>query len=36
MNKQATSHVERNQCPVYAAIRVIEGRWKPMAELCLE
>ena len=30
MNKQAASHVERNQCPVYTAIRVIEGRWKPM------
>jgi len=30
MSKQAASQVERNQCPVYTAIRVIEGRWKPM------
>jgi DNA-binding HxlR family transcriptional regulator len=30
MNKQDASYIERGQCPVYAAIRVIEGRWKPM------
>jgi DNA-binding HxlR family transcriptional regulator len=24
------SYVERQRCPVYAAMRVIEGRWKPM------
>jgi DNA-binding HxlR family transcriptional regulator len=30
MNKLAGIHVERDRCPVYTAIRVIEGRWKPM------
>ena len=30
MNKQSASYIERGQCPVYTAIRVIEGRWKPM------
>jgi DNA-binding HxlR family transcriptional regulator len=30
MSKQGASHVERDQCPVYTAIQVIEGRWKPM------
>ena len=30
MNKSGASYVERDQCPVYTAIRVIEGRWKPM------
>lgn len=30
MSKPGTSHVERDQCPVYTAIRVIEGRWKPI------
>jgi len=30
MNKSATSYLERDKCPVYTAIRVIEGRWKPM------
>ena len=30
MNKAAASYVERDRCPVYTAIRVIEGRWKPM------
>jgi DNA-binding HxlR family transcriptional regulator len=30
MNEQAASYIERGQCPVYAAIQVIEGRWKPM------
>ncbi len=30
MNRQGESYSERDQCPVYAAIRVIEGRWKPM------
>jgi DNA-binding HxlR family transcriptional regulator len=24
------SYVERDRCPVYTAMRVIEGRWKPM------
>ena len=28
-NKEA-GYVERDRCPVYTAIRVIEGRWKPM------
>ena len=30
MNKSGASYVERDQCPVNTAIRVIEGRWKPM------
>ena len=30
MPKQGASYAEREQCPVYTAIRVIEGRWKPM------
>jgi DNA-binding HxlR family transcriptional regulator len=30
MNKQGLSHAERDRCPVYTAIQVIEGRWKPM------
>ena len=30
MNQPGASNVERGQCPVYTAIRVIEGRWKPM------
>jgi DNA-binding HxlR family transcriptional regulator len=30
MSKQGSSYAERKQCPVYTAIRVIEGRWKPM------
>lgn len=30
MKKMAASYVERDRCPLYAAIRVIEGRWKPM------
>jgi DNA-binding HxlR family transcriptional regulator len=30
MTNQGASHVERNQCPVYTAIHVISGRWKPM------
>jgi DNA-binding HxlR family transcriptional regulator len=30
MNKPGESYTEREQCPVYTAIRVIEGRWKPM------
>jgi DNA-binding HxlR family transcriptional regulator len=30
MNKQDASYIERGQCPVYTAIRVIDGRWKPM------
>jgi len=23
-------YVERDKCPLYTAIQVIEGRWKPM------
>ena len=30
MKKTAASYVERDQCPLYTAIRVIDGRWKPM------
>jgi DNA-binding HxlR family transcriptional regulator len=30
MNRQDASYIEREKCPVYTAIRVIEGRWKPM------
>jgi DNA-binding HxlR family transcriptional regulator len=30
MNKPGASYSERDRCPVYATIRVIEGRWKPM------
>lgn len=30
MGTSGESHVERNRCPVYAAMRVIAGRWKPM------
>jgi DNA-binding HxlR family transcriptional regulator len=30
MSKQDPCHIERDQCPVYTAIQVIEGRWKPM------
>ena len=30
MKKTAQSYVERERCPSYTAIRVIEGRWKPM------
>jgi DNA-binding HxlR family transcriptional regulator len=30
MNKAAPSYVERDRCPLYTAMRVIEGRWKPM------
>ena len=30
MNKAGASYGERDRCPVYTAIRVIEGRWKPM------
>jgi DNA-binding HxlR family transcriptional regulator len=30
MNKPGASYTERERCPVYTAIRVIEGRWKPM------
>jgi DNA-binding HxlR family transcriptional regulator len=30
MSKHGEIYVERDQCPVYTAIRVIEGRWKPM------
>jgi DNA-binding HxlR family transcriptional regulator len=30
MQKSAASYVERDRCPLYTAIKVIEGRWKPM------
>ena len=30
MKKTAASYVERGRCPLYTAIQVIEGRWKPM------
>ena len=30
MKKLAASYLERGQCPLYTAIRVMEGRWKPM------
>jgi DNA-binding HxlR family transcriptional regulator len=30
MNKSGESYVERGRCPLYTAIQVIEGRWKPM------
>lgn len=30
MKKTAVSYLERDRCPLYTAIRVIEGRWKPM------
>jgi len=30
MEKSAASYVERDRCPLYTAIQVIEGRWKPM------
>lgn len=30
MNKSAASYAERTRCPLYTAIQVIEGRWKPM------
>ena len=30
MKTKAASYLERDRCPLYTAIRVIEGRWKPM------
>jgi DNA-binding HxlR family transcriptional regulator len=30
MRKSSASYAERDRCPVYTTIRVIEGRWKPM------
>lgn len=30
MHKSGASYTERDKCPVYTTIRVIEGRWKPM------
>ena len=30
MAKSGTSYVERLRCPLYTAICVIQGRWKPM------
>jgi DNA-binding HxlR family transcriptional regulator len=30
MNRGALSYVERDRCPIYTAMGVIAGRWKPM------
>jgi DNA-binding HxlR family transcriptional regulator len=30
MATRGPSHAERDRCPLYTAIQVIEGRWKPM------
>jgi DNA-binding HxlR family transcriptional regulator len=30
MKRTAASYLERDKCPLYTAIQVIEGRWKPM------
>src|SRR5690348_3589959 len=30
MKKAAAGYVERDKCPLYTAIQVIAGRWKPM------
>ncbi len=30
MSVRTGSYAERERCPVYAAMRVIAGRWKPM------
>src|SRR6202035_4191440 len=30
MWKSGTSHAESHRCPLYTAICVIQGRWKPM------
>jgi DNA-binding HxlR family transcriptional regulator len=30
VGKNRTSHIERERCPLYTAICVIQGRWKPM------
>jgi len=30
MKNTAQSYVERDRCPLYTAIQVLEGRWKPM------
>ena len=30
MNAKPESYAERDRCPVYTALRVVEGRWKPM------
>jgi DNA-binding HxlR family transcriptional regulator len=30
MARVTRSHAEREQCPLYTAITVISGRWKPM------
>ncbi len=30
MKKTAPNYAERDRCPLYTAIQVIEGRWKPM------
>ena len=30
MKEAAQCYVERDRCPLYTAIQIIEGRWKPM------
>lgn len=30
MKRTAESYVERDRCPLYTAIQVLGGRWKPM------
>jgi DNA-binding HxlR family transcriptional regulator len=30
MPKSGASYLERERCPLYTAMHVIEGRWKPM------
>ena len=30
MNSRVGSYTERDRCPLYAAMQVIKGRWKPM------
>jgi DNA-binding HxlR family transcriptional regulator len=30
MGRQTAIHAERSRCPIYTALTVIEGRWKPM------
>jgi DNA-binding HxlR family transcriptional regulator len=30
MKKSVASYVERDRCPLYTAIKIIAGRWKPM------
>jgi DNA-binding HxlR family transcriptional regulator len=30
VGKNGANHIERDRCPLYTAIYVIQGRWKPM------